>query len=162
MITKALKIFYSAVFVIITLFICRELTQEGLQLWYNQTPKTSITPPNYIFPVAWGILYILLGVYFYLLLAWRKLKDSWKAHVLFVFQLVLQIVWCLFFFALGKLAIGLIILLIADFATVALIRATKDLNLNIYYLLWPYLVWMLYATLINLSYVYQNGSLVMF
>ena len=57
---------------------------------------------------------------------------------------------------------GLIVLIVADFAIVALIRETKNLGLKLYYLLYPYLIWMVYATLINLSYVYENGEIVVF
>ncbi len=162
MITKVLKLIYSFAIVALTAFVCGKMTQEGIGLWYNQTPKTAITPPNYVFPIIWNLLYLLLAVYLYLLLTLKTSAEARKAHNLFLLQLVLQIVWCRTFFVSGEMIVGLMILIAADFATVALIRATKDLNLKIYYLLWPYLLWLMYATLINLSYVYKNGALVMF
>lgn len=159
---KFLKLVYSVFLVLVTNILCGEITREGILLWYNSTPKTAITPPNVVFPIVWSILYLLLAIYLFLLLTSSSLKESWKAHSLFILQLCLQLVWCQVFFGEGMLFYGLIVLIIADFTIVALIRETKNLGLKLYYLLYPYLIWMVYATLINLSYVYENGEIVVF
>lgn len=162
MIIKALKLIYSFTVVALTAFICSEMTQQGITTWYHQIPKTALTPPDFVFPIVWGCMYFLLAGYLFILLNSRKIRCALQAHILFLIQMLLQIVWCRVFFVSGNMALGLVVLIIADFATIALIRATKNLDLETYYLLWPYLFWIMYATLINLSYVYQNGALVMF
>ena len=76
--------------------------------WYSCI-KPTITPPSFIFPIVWTILYILIGIAFA-----KELQDA-NANkttiILFTVNLLLNIVWCYFYFGQKKLSMALILLL---------------------------------------------------
>lgn len=129
-------------------------TQTGPGSWYQTINKPTITPPGYIFPIAWTFLYILMGFAFYIVWAqpqkYRKdpkLKKS--AIIFFSLQLIVNIAWSFLFFSLKSPIAGLIcIFVLLGLVATTIIKFYK-LNEKAAYLLIPYLLWLSFATILN-------------
>ena len=123
--------------------------------WFDALAKPSFMPPGWAFPVAWSLLYILLGLSLAIILNARGAKGRGLAVGIFLVQLALNFAWSPLFFAAHKVSLALavivaIIVLTAISAWLfARIRRTAAL------LLLPYLAWLCFATALN----YEIGRL---
>ena len=117
--------------------------------WFDALTKPAIMPPGWLFPFAWSILYILMGIALALILDARGAKGRTIAILLFGFQLALNLAWSPVFFAMHRimLAFGLIvaILLWASVTTLLFWRIRRAAGV----LMLPYLVWLSFAALLN-------------
>lgn len=125
-------------------------TFSSIPVWYQALQKPSFSPPNYLFGPVWTFLYAMMGTSFYLI--WiSKSKLRQNAINLFLVQLGLNALWSFLFFGLRNPALALaeiIILWIFIFLT---IRSFWKISKISSYLLWPYLAWVSFATILNLS-----------
>ncbi|TPG43672.1 tryptophan-rich sensory protein [Sphingomonas koreensis] len=113
--------------------------------WYRALAKPALTPPGWVFPVAWTILYVLIGLALAMILHARGARGRSVAVGLFVAQFALNLAWNPLFFG-GHQVIGALILtgamlVLALATTVAFgrIRAAAA------WLMVPYLVWICFA-----------------
>lgn len=126
-------------------------TVSEIPIWYQGLNKPFFSPPNWIFGPVWTTLYALMGVSMFLILE-KKIKKKDKETLIFLFciQLVLNFLWSLIFFKfhLPYLAFLEIILL---WGSIALLiqRFWKYSNLASILLI-PYLLWVSFASLLNL------------
>ena len=155
--TKILKFFYVAAMVLLTGYVSSALTDIGLETWYNGLDKPYLTPQNALCPIMWTILYALMIIAVFLALDREHDKGCSKINNIFLTQLLLQIVWCLAFFAKGQIGLGLIIIIALDIAVYRLLQAVKPLGKLPVGLLYPYYIWLLFATLLNISYLMTYG-----
>lgn len=115
----------------------------------NQPP---LSPPGWLFPVVWTILYILMGVSVYLVIkAGANESGESKALTIYVYQLVVNFLWPTFFFNLQwylfsflwlVLLWGLVLVMILSFYRISKVAA---------YLQIPYLIWLTFAGYLNLG-----------
>jgi len=114
--------------------------------WYNSI-RPSITPPNIVFPIVWNILFFLIGLS--LAYSWLKAKSKIKTTIAYGTNFILNIIWSVFYFAMKNpfLAFFDIILLIAS--TLYLIIYNWNIDRKASYLLMPYLLWLIFASLLN-------------
>lgn len=114
--------------------------------WYAGLAKPPLTPPGWVFPIAWTALYVTIGVslYVFLLRAPRRVRRLPLA--VFAVQLVMNGAWSWIFFglhAMGAALVEIVALWLAIAATiVAFARASRLAAL----LLLPYLAWVSFAT----------------
>lgn len=113
--------------------------------WYNTLNKPFFNPPSWVFAPAWTILYILMAISAYLI--WKK-KKSLK---IFWIQLALNLSWSPIFFGLKNITLALLVILIMWVYIVKTIKAFTKIDKTAGYLLWPYLAWVTFATILNLS-----------
>ena len=124
--------------------------------WYNSI-KPSITPPDYVFPIVWNILFFLIALSFYL--AWtssKKQKIKNKILLIFGINLFLNIFWSFLFFGLKSPAFAFIELIFLEFSILAMILITRKINKLSSYLLIPYFVWVLFAGFLNYLIAFRN------
>lgn len=117
--------------------------------WYQQI-KPAITPPNFVFPIAWTTLFLLIAISLYL--AWTSSKDKDdKKKVAWVFgiNLVLNILWSLFFFGLRNPLLGFIEIILFWITIWMMIFVTRKINKASMWLLVPYLLWVGFAAILN-------------
>lgn len=131
-------------------------TQPKIPTWYATLAKPSYTPPNWLFPVAWTLLFTLMAIAVWRILAAPPSRDRTRAAVAFYAQLAVNILWSFAFFgaespSLGLLVIG--VLLAAILGTIALFRRVDRLAAA---LLVPYALWVSYATAVNAGVVWLN------
>ena len=124
------------------------ITMDGMKAFetVNQPP---LTPPMWLFPVVWSILFVLMGIASYLVVM-QKGEDT-KALTLYAVQLIFNFFWSIWFFNLGWYLfaflwlVALWILILAT--TVAFYRISKPAA----WLMLPYLVWVALAGDLNLG-----------
>lgn len=127
------------------------VTATSVRDWYPQIAKPAWTPPDALFGPVWTALYILMGVAAWLV--WRDGHglDRRRALLVFAIQLVLNSLWSYLFFGMkspGWAAIEIVVLWIAIVATIVVFGKIRRLAAV---LLLPYLLWVSYATALNIA-----------
>ncbi len=117
---------------------------------YSDVTKPALSPPPWIFPVVWTILYILMGISTYLI--YEKDKNlNRNSFIIYAVQLVLNFIWPILFFGFDAYLLSLIILVLLVIFVVAMIinfyKESKVAGL----LQIPYLIWLLFAAYLNLG-----------
>jgi len=124
------------------------LTQNSMEV-YNQLKQPALSPPGWIFPVVWTILYILMGISAYLIYESNSPKKE-KALTIYVWQLFFNFLWSIIFFNLQNILLAFIVLIILWILIVAMIKAFKEINPLAAWLQIPYLLWVTFAGYLNL------------
>lgn len=121
---------------------------------YNELIKPRLSPPNIVFPIAWTILYILMGISYGILDLKGKLDD--KSKIIYYIQLFINALWSIIFFNLKwRLFAAIWIILLAIAVIIVIIDFySKDKVAGLIQI--PYLLWVLFATYLNISIVILN------
>ena len=134
------------------------VTRPEIPTWYATLEKPWWTPPNWLFPVAWNILYALMALSLWRL--WRRARDhaegARRAISLFLLQLALNAAWSPVFFGLHAIRSGLAIMVALVFVLIATILAAHRVDRPAAWLLAPYLGWIMYATSLNIGIALLN------
>lgn len=114
--------------------------------WYDQLTKPAWTPPNWLFPVVWGLLYVLMAY-----AAWRvwDVAGLVPALGLWGVQLVLNAAWSAIFFGLRRPGLALIEVAGLWLAVAATLVAFMDIDLIAGLVMAPYLTWVTIASVLN-------------
>ena len=124
-------------------------TAAGIDTWYMNLNKPSFNPPNYLFGPVWSILYILMGISFYLILQSPKNELRKKAIIVFCVQLFLNFWWSFLFFKFQLLGIAFIEILMIWLSIITMIILFLNINKTAGYLQIPYLLWVSFASVLN-------------
>ena len=132
-------------------------TIAAIPTWYAHITKPPFSPPNWIFGPVWTLLYLMMGVSFYYIwiLGWKKKKVK-QAAVVFLLQLLLNFLWSFLFFGLHAPLLGLLDIIGMVILIVMTIQKFYPLSKTAAYLLIPYVLWVGFATLLNLSIAVLN------
>ena len=124
--------------------------------WYNTLNKPTFTPPAEVFSIAWTILYLLIFISFIILLNTKTYKNKTGAITLFVIQLILNFCWSPAFFYFNNigLSFGIVIALLVTliFTIIAFYKISKLSAI----VLIPYLLWVIFATILNFNFMILN------
>lgn len=126
------------------------LTDDAIQTWYVNLKKPFFNPPNWIFGPVWTILYILMGVAGFLV--WEK-RDEHKhvgaAMEMFWLQLLFNFLWSLIFFGLKNIGFALVDIILLNVLLIICIARFYKIYPKSAYLMVPYLLWAMFATILN-------------
>ena len=126
------------------------LTGHGIKHWYPHLIKPAATPPDYLFPIVWIVLYTMMAAALTLLWVSKSAKKQ-RSFVYFGIQLFLNFIWSFLFFYLENPAIALVdIVLLWIFIVLTICSFWRHTHWGSYLLL-PYLVWVSYAVFLNYS-----------
>ena len=125
-------------------------TVSAIPEWYATLNKPAFSPPNWIFGPVWTILYILMGVSLYLV--WVKKTVP----AVFWLQLILNALWSIIFFGMKNPTLAFVDIIALWVAIVLTIKAFSKINKLAGQLLWPYLAWVSFASILNLAIVILN------
>lgn len=128
---------------------------ESIQTWYPYLNKSPLTPPNTVFPIVWSILYFLMGLSIGLIIANNSPKKSYYIK-LFAVQLILNFTWSIVFFYLQKPSLGLINIVLLDIAVLYYAIKTYRTSKISSILFIPYIIWIYFATYLNLYILLYN------
>lgn len=116
---------------------------------YARLEKPFFSPPDFVFPVVWSILYVMMAIAAYRIYQLKKSENVRGALGVYTIQLVLNFLWSIIFFKFrlyGIAFIEVIILLIFIFISLwKFIRVDKIAG----YLLVPYALWSSFAAVLN-------------
>jgi len=121
-------------------------TYSSVKSWYlTDLIKPSFNPPSWIFGPVWTLLFFLMGIALYLV--WIKKNNLFWFWV----QLFLNILWSFLFFGLHSPLLALFEIIILWFAILITIIKFWSFNKKASLLLFPYLVWVGFASFLNFS-----------
>lgn len=117
---------------------------------FKDNKKIFFQPPGYVFGIVWTIIYLLLGVYLYLLIQQRKTNKYFTFMLsVYIINLLLNLSWTPVVNVQKKYKLGIFIIALMIFTVLTLI-AIDDKRLN-RTLLIPYVSWLLLALLLNVE-----------
>lgn len=116
---------------------------------YQELNKPFLSPPGYVFPIVWTVLYTLMGVSLYLVSEECGYKK--KSYILYAVQLILNSLWTLFYFGLDMKLFAFLILVGLIISVILMILEFRKLNKTAAYLQIPYLIWLIFAGYLNLA-----------
>ena len=116
--------------------------------WYSELNKPIWTPPNWVFPVAWPILYLCMS---YSGATLASIDGAGSALALWALQIALNTLWTPVFFGLENIKVGLIVifLLLISVAMCTYVFWMYSFISGILFL--PYLVWVTFAAALNMA-----------
>lgn len=142
------KIAYYVVPVLLCLIaglVAGRLQAESVAVWYPLLAKPALTPPDIAFPIAWGIIYLCMG-----LSLGRVLRYGDKRYVtLWFLQLAVNFLWSVFFFYLRSPLAGFVDILLLDALVIVYICRVRHRTPSAAWLFAPYVLWILFATYLN-------------
>ena len=152
---RALPIVFFVLLCLVVGWVSDLTTEAAIATWYRPLIKPSWTPPEIAFPIAWTILYILMGIAAGLV--WRcRHRGRLAATGLFLIQLAVNALWSPVFFGLHAPGGGLIVILLLLAAVIATVIAFFPISRAAGWLLVPYLLWVAYATTLNIGILVLN------
>lgn len=126
-------------------------TINSIPSWYAVLNKPTFSPPNWLFGPVWTLLYALMGIAFYVV--WQKRKEISAVKTSlnwFVVQLVLNGIWTPIFFGLKDLQLAFFVICAMWVSILVTIVKFWRISKTSSILLWPYLVWVSFALILNL------------
>ena len=142
---KRISIF---IFVFLTLIIGGFASSQSLDIWYVNLVKSDLNPPGYIFGIVWPILYLLMSI-----AAFRTFEVTKK---LFFIQLFFNAIWSWLFFFFQMPFIALINIWLLIYLNIVLTIKMYKLDKFSGLIYVPYVVWLLFASYLNLFIVVNN------
>lgn len=109
--------------------------------WYAALAKPELTPPGWLLPVAWTVVYVLMGFALAMIVNARGARGRWPAVALFAVGLVLALAWMPLLFGKHKVDMTLGVLAAALVVGVAAAVAFGRIRAAAAWLMVPFLVW---------------------
>lgn len=138
-------------------FVGSIVTTPSISTWYAYLTKPSFSPPNWIFAPVWTLLYILMGLSFYLIIKNGIKKGNKGTVYLFLAQLVLNSSWSIAFFGFRSPLAGLMVIIPLWFSILVMIIRFYRINKIAGLVNIPYLLWVSFASYLNLSVFLLNS-----
>lgn len=132
------------------------LSRQGMERYQSLAVQPPLSPPMWLFPVVWSILYILMGIG--AAQVWQAVpgRDRSRGLNLYVTQLAVNFFWSLLFFnaqAYGFAALWLALLLALVLGMAAAFRKVRPVAAKLQI---PYLLWLAFALYLNMGVWYLN------
>lgn len=148
------KQYFSAIIWIASLILIGSIigssTKYSVGTWYAQLQRSPLSPPNYVFGIAWTILYTMIAISGWIIWKQEGLKNLPNIKTLYIIQLILNWSWTPLFFTYQMIGAAFlcICLIIALVATIIFKSYTNLKIVSIF--LTPYLLWLIFASHLNL------------
>jgi len=119
-------------------------------VWYNDLFLPLLTPPKWVFPLAWNTIFLLATIS--ALIFWNKKKHkpyfNWII-AFFIFNAILNVLWSFLFFGQHNILAALIEIFFLWGSVLTLVVSVWHSSKLASVLLWPYLIWVGFATYLN-------------
>ena len=123
-------------------------TNTGTDSWYLGLVKSNLNPPGYVFGIVWPILYLLMGI-----TIWRTYSVIKN---LFYVQLFLNAIWSWLFFSFHLPLIALLDIWLLIFINLKILLLISKEDKLAAFLFAPYIMWLFFASYLNLFIVINN------
>ena len=121
---------------------------------YSDMIKPPLSPPGIVFPIVWTILYILMGISYFL--ATKDNEDNKELDQIYLLQLLVNFLWPIIFFVLEMYFTAFLWIILLIILVIVMIKELLKNNKISGYLQIPYLIWLLFATYLNLGITLLN------
>ena len=127
------------------------LTRGGMEV-FMQLNKPPLSPPGWLFPVVWTILYTLMGISSYLIIQSGAEEEQVNSALsVYVYQLSVNFLWPTFFFNFGWYLFSFIWLVLLWILVLIMIMRFYNISKLAGILQIPYLIWLTFAAYLNLG-----------
>ena len=117
--------------------------------WYESLNKPSFNPPNYLFGIVWPVLYILMAIVSYL--------NAHKIFILYIMQIIMNGLLSWLFIVLQSTEFAFLNIVLLIFLNVLILKQIRQDKAWVSVLLYsPYLIWICFASVLNLSIIILN------
>ena len=116
---------------------------------YNDMIKPPLSPPGIVFPIVWTILYILIGISYFL--ATKDNENNKELDQIYLLQLLVNFLWPIIFFILRMYFTAFLWIILLIILVGAMIKELLKVNKVSGYLQIPYFIWLLFATYLNIG-----------
>ena len=123
-------------------------SNTSTDVWYQALNKSDLNPPGYVFGIVWPILYILMSVS-----AYRTFTDTGRV---FFIQLVFNTAWSWMFFSFHMPLVALLNIWLLIYLNASLTLKMFKIDRLSAVLYSPYVLWLLFASYLNLFIVLNN------
>lgn len=125
---------------------------SGIRLQtYTSLIKPPLSPPGWLFGLIWSVLYLLMGIAAYIIYQMPQTPESKKATTLYWVQLFVNFLWPIAFFRFQQYWISVIVIILLDILVLIAIIKFYKIEKTAGYLMIPYLLWILFATYLNIG-----------
>lgn len=115
---------------------------------FDDLQKPPLSPPGWLFPIVWTLLYVMMGLASYLIVV-SKDARRFRALSLYGYQLTANFLWPIFFFDFGWYLFSFAWILLLWFLILATIIRFYQISKPAAYLMLPYLAWVTFAAYLN-------------
>ena len=133
------------------------LQHDAINEWYPLLDKPALTPPNAVFPIAWSIIYLCMGISGGLVLT-SEAPARKSAVRLWFFQLGCNFLWSILFFVCRSPLLGMADIVVLDVLVILYLVRSANVRAAAAWLFVPYLCWLLFATYLNAYILVANGT----
>ena len=117
--------------------------------WYESLNKPSFNPPNYLFGIVWPILYLLMSIVSFI--------NAKKIYKLYFLQLVVNGLWSWIFFAFQSIGFAFLDIVVLIFLNILIMKQLREIQAWLSLVLYtPYILWITFASILNLSILVLN------
>ena len=133
--------------------------QSGQNVWYGALNNSALTPDGWVFSVVWTILYFLIGLALFFVMQHKQTKNSHDkagAYTAFGINIVLNFLWSFVFFGAQLPEAALIVLTALIITAIFMARAFYRIRKAAFWLVVPYLAWLMFAFYLNAMIICLN------
>ncbi len=123
-------------------------TNTSIDSWYLSLNKSELNPPGYVFGIVWPILYVFMMI--------SAVLTHKKTYLLFLSQLVLNASWSWLFFKFQMPLLALLDIYILIFLNIYISKLMYFESKVAFSLYLPYVIWITFASYLNLFIVIYN------
>ena len=124
------------------------LTKDSMEKFSNLN-QPPLSPPGWLFPIVWTILFILMGIASYIVSLSHRDTEKKKALFIYGLQLAVNFFWSIIFFNLGRYLLAFIWLLLLLVLIIITTLDFKKFSKTAAYLMIPYILWVIFAGYLN-------------
>ena len=130
-------------------FLSGWLTRQGSELYSQAIVKPPLSPPAMVFPIVWGILFLLMGIGAARIYLAEPSPARTKSLRIFLLQLAFNFFWSILFFNFQAFGFALIWLLVLWGLILWMIFSFRQVDPLTAWLQVPYLLWVTFAAYLN-------------
>lgn len=123
---------------------------------YTSLIKPPLSPPGWLFGLIWPVLYLLMGIAAYIIYQTPQTPERKKATTLYWVQLFVNFLWPIVFFHFQWYWISVIVIILLDVLVLITTIRFYKIEKVAGYLMIPYLLWILFATYLNIGIAVLN------
>lgn len=125
---------------------------------FDKAVKPPLTPPSWLFPVVWTVLFLLMGISSYIVYTSHEADKDIRNAALMIYasQLVINFFWPIIFFNLAAYMLAFIWIVLLLVMIIVMFRLFKRVNELAAYLQIPYIIWVAFATYLTFGVMVLN------
>ncbi len=127
------------------------LTRTGMEAYKTSVVKPDFAPPDIVFPIAWTILFAIMGIGAARVYMAQPSQERSRALKIYFLQLAVNFLWSVIFFNLQSFGFAFIWLILLWILILFMILSFRSVDKTAAYLQIPYLLWATFAAFLNYS-----------